>query len=332
MTNSIDIKSVGVYHPKNKVSNEYFINRYQTQGKDIVPMLHTFGRNFRYLSDDMEENTVTMAANACKEALQKSRISAENIDLLIFSSATPEYLAPASAIKVHELIGGKCSAIAFDMNSNCVGMIIAVEQASRYMQANPDMKYAIVVGSEQMNRFSQNDDEYTNCNFGDAACAVILEKTEHPNSGFQDAAYHTNSSRSSVMLFPKCGLSHIYNKDVPTEDKKILWTGGTASNGFVLAKALIEQVLEKKHLNSSTVKKFFISQVCRENIDKLADSLEVDRGCFEYVGDEYGYTGTSSPFVALSHAIQNQEIQRGDTIVFWSVGSGYISCAMLWKY
>ena len=332
MTNSIEIKSVGVYHPNNKVSNENFIEHYQAQGKDIVQMLNTFGRNFRYLSDDADENTVTMAANACEEVLEKSNLSAEDIDLLIFSSGTPEYLAPANAIKVHELIGGRNSAIAYDMNSNCVGMIIAIEQASRYMQANPNMKYALVVGSEQMNRFSQNDDEYTRSNFGDAACAVLLKKTDAFASGFQDAVYHMNSSRSSVMLFPKCGLSNIYNPDISIEDKKILWTGGTANNGFALAKALIEQVLEKKKIDKNTVKKFFISQVCRENIDLLADSLEVDRNRFEYVGDEYGYTGTSSPFVALNHAIENNSVQRGDDIIFWSVGSGYISCAMLWKY
>ncbi|HEX3038207.1 MAG TPA: ketoacyl-ACP synthase III [Oscillospiraceae bacterium] len=332
MTNCIDIKSLGVYHPKNKVSNEHFIKYYQSKGKDIVPMLNQFGRNSRYLSDNMEENTVTMAANACKKALKNSNLSADDIDLLIFSSGTPEYLAPANAIKVHELIGGRDSAIAYDMNSNCVGMIIAIEQASRYMQANPDMKYALVVGSEQMNRFSQYDDAYTKTNFGDAACAVILVKTDIPDSGFQDATYHMNSTRSSVMLFPKCGLSNIYNKDIPIEDKKILWTGGTASNGFVLAKSLIEQVLEKKKLDKNAVKKYFISQVCRENIEQLANSMGINPDRFEYVGDKYGYTGTSSPFVALNYAIQNDEIHRGDNIVFWSVGTGYISCAMLWKY
>lgn len=332
MTNSIAIKSVGVYHPSNKVSNEKFIKHYKSKGKDIIPMLNTFGRDYRYLSNDVNENTVTMAAQACQEALKKSKLSAEDIDLLIFSSGTPEYLAPSNAIKVHELIGGKSSAIAYDMNSNCVGMLIAVEQASRYMQANPNVKYTLVVGSEQMNRFSQEDDEYTKANFGDAACAVILTKTDSTTSGFQDAAFFMNSSRSSVMLFPKCGLSNIYDPAISAEDKKILWTGGTANNGFVLAKALIEQVLEKNKIDKNSVKKFFISQVCRENMDILANSLSVDRDCFEYVGDEYGYTGTSSPFVALNHAIETNTIHRGDYIIFWSVGTGYISCALLWKY
>lgn len=332
MTKSIDIKTVGVYHPKNKVSNEKFIRHYQSKGKDIVPMLHTFGRNSRYLSNDANENTITMAANACKNALKKSNLSAEDIDLLIFSSGTPEYLAPSNAIKVHELIGGRSNAIAYDMNSNCVGMLIAVEQTSRYMQANPEIKYALVVGSEQMNHYSQEEDEYTRANFGDAACAVILEKTDSSVSGFQNAAYHINSTRSSVMLFPKCGLSNMYNPNISVEDKKILWTGGTANNGFVLAKALIEQVLEKQCIDIKSVNKFFISQVCLENMDILSNSLGVERDCFEYIGDEYGYTGTSSPFIALNHAIESNTVHRGDNIVFWSVGTGYISCALLWKY
>jgi 3-oxoacyl-[acyl-carrier-protein] synthase-3 len=331
MVYSVDIKGIGAYFPNNVVANDYFVEYFKDNEEDVPGMLKMFGRNVRHISDEEDENSVTMAVKACNEALEKTDLSAKDIDLLIFSSGTPEYLAPANALKIHNLIGGKETAIAYDMNANCVGMLIAIEQASRYL-ANSSLRYAMVVGSEQMNRYSQDSDVITKCNFGDAACAVILEKTDRAGSGFKDAVYHVNSEHTSVMLFPECGLSNIYKNNISEQEKRILWKGGNAGNGFALTKALIESLLKKSSKNIAEIKKFFISQVCRQNINDLADSLGEDQKKFVYVGDKFGYTGTSSPLVALNYAIETGQVKRGDDIIFWSIGTGYISCAILWKY
>jgi 3-oxoacyl-[acyl-carrier-protein] synthase-3 len=190
----------------------------------------------------------------------------------------------------------------------------------------------MVVGSEQMKRYSQDSDVITKCNFGDAACAVILERTKRQGSGFKDAVYHVNSDYTSSTLFPECGMSNIYKNDISAQEKRILWKGGNAGNGFTLTKALIESLLKKSSKNVVDIKRYFISQVCRQNINYLADSLGEDKKKFVYVGDKFGYTGTSSPLIALDYAVETNQVKRGDNIIFWSIGTGYISCAILWKY
>lgn len=328
----ISIRATGIFHPENQVGNHFFIKHFEKQGKDIHPILHANGRRFRYISDHPDENSLTMAFEACKNALRAANLTGRDIDLLIFTSATPEYLAPSNAIKIHEFIGGQENATVYDMNANCVGMIVAVEQASRHMLSNRYCNRAMIVGSEQMNKFSQATNEYTLSNFGDAACAVILEKTEGQNSGFQDAIYYTNSSHSSDMIFPECSMSNIYNPELTESQKRILWADGTGNNSFGLAAKLISKVLERNSRSIQDIRRYFVSQLCLENIQKIAGLLNVDLDCFEYIGEQYGYTGTSSPFVALHHAIEENRIQRGDEIIFWSVGTGCEACAILWKY
>jgi 3-oxoacyl-[acyl-carrier-protein] synthase-3 len=332
MSCSIDIKGIGTYYPENQVDNQYYLDYFKDFGVEVDDLLKRCGRNIRHISNNRNENSLTMAAEACSDALKKTGLSAEELDLIIFSSATPEFLAPSNAIILHNKLGCKSSAIAYDMNANCVGMITAIEQTSRYMMANPGVKYAMIVGSEQMNHFSQEKDAYTKTNFADAACAVILEKSEIEGSGFDDAVYYVNSSRFETMKFPECGMSNIYGKDFSEQEKRILWTGGYPKSGFELTTKLIEAVLKKCNRKKTDIKKYFISQVCRESIVLVAAAMEEDLNKFEYIGDRYGYTGTSSPLIALNQAIENGKLNRGDDIVFWSVGTGYISCALLWKY
>lgn len=332
LINKIVIDSVGIYHPENVIENKYYIDYFKKQGKDIREILKTSGRNKRYISLDENENCITMSVNAANAALDRAKISADMLDMLVFSSGTPEYLAPPNSVKIHYAIKGSTSAIVYDMNCNCVGMIVAIEQICRYMQQNESIKYAMVVGAEQFNKYCKDDDEITKSAFGDAACAVILKKVQNTDSGFVDSVYYTDSSRSKIMLFPECGMSNIYNKDIEESKKRVLWTGGNAGNGFKLSQKLIESVINKNNLKKSDISKYFISQVDKKNVEDLCNAMNERIQKFEFVGDRFGYTGTSSPFLALNNAIEKNEIRRGDYIIFWSVGTGYVSSAMLFRY
>lgn len=328
----INIRTTGIYHPERQVGNDYYLKYFSEQGKDISPILLATGRQTRYISDKPDENSVTMAAEACKMALDSANLTGQDIDLLIFSSGTPEYLSPTNALRIHKMINGRNDTIAYDMNANCVGMIIAVEQASRIMLSDQHCRRALIVGSEQMNKFSKHNDEMTQSNFGDAACAVILEKTEDENSGFIDALYLTDSSHTNNMFFPETGMSNIYDQTLDEDKKKLFWPGGIGDRSFKAAASLVSRLLERNNMGIREVKRYFLSQLCLKNLQSFADLLNVDMNCIEFVGNQYGYTGTSSPFLALHHSIQDKSIKRGDTVIFWSIGTGIETCAMLWKF
>lgn len=314
------------------MDNAYYLKRFAEQGKDIQPILDATGRQTRYLSDDPEENALTMAGEACKNALNSANLTGQDMDIIVFSSSTPEYLAPTNALQIHKEIGGKSDAQVYDMNANCVGMIVAVEQAARTLLASPYRRRALVVGSEQTNRFSQPNDEITTVNFGDAACAAVLEKADCAEpTGLIDAVCYTNSSNSNNALFPKTGLSHIYDPCISEEDKRLFWPGGVGDGSFQAASKLIGGLLERNGLTSQDIKRYFFSQLCLKNLNSLAAALGVGMDRVEFVGDRFGYTGTSSPFLALHHALQSGRVQQGDRVLFWSIGTGIETCALLWK-
>lgn len=330
MNSSVVIKDQAIFHPETEVDNSFFLEHFKEQGKDIEPLINFTGRSKRYI--DPTENSLSMAIKSSTKALEKAGISAEDLDMIVYSSGTPEYVSPSNAIKIHQALGGKKSTIVYDLNANCVGMVIALEQVSRYMLSNPSIKYALLVGSEQMSRYSKPSDEVPYANFGDASCAVILERTQGTNAGFIDSGFYTDSSFHDTIVLPGCGFSKLYTNDTTEEERKMTWLPFDTNEAFLSAKRSIEELLDKNNLSKSDVKKYFLSQFARGNIENICNQLEEDSSKFAYTGDEFGYTGTSSPFIAMTKTIENEEIQRGDVIVFWSVGAGITCCNVIYRY
>ncbi|WP_223069341.1 ketoacyl-ACP synthase III [Paenibacillus caui] len=333
MTSNVFISHTAVYHPENQVNNSYYIDYFDKQDKDIRRMLEAFGRENRYVSDREEENSLTMAIEAAKLVLRQAGLTGADLDILVFSSGTPEYLAPSNAIHLHRALGGKENALVYDMNANCVGMVIAVDQVSKYMQSDSRMQRALIVGAEQMNRFSSRSNEVTLPNFGDAACAIIVERAENGLSGFIDSYMLTNSARSQVMAFPAKGLSRIYDASLSEDEKRIFWdTQDEGEASFLLAARSIETLLQRNHIEKQQIRKYFLSQLSQKNIERVRAELDEPHEKFIFVGDRFGYTGTSSPFIALNEAERQDMLSRGDLVVFWSVGAGSISSCVLLKY
>ncbi|MCT4620991.1 MAG: ketoacyl-ACP synthase III [Marinisporobacter sp.] len=332
MVTNVAIKEVDYYHPKNIITNDFFINHFEKQGKDIRPLLEFTGRSKRYISNNKKENMLTMGIEAAKKALKKANLTAKDMDLIVFSSGTPEFVQPTNALKLHHALDGKEKTIVYDMNSNCVGMVVALEQISQYMKNNPKIKYGMIVGAEQMNRYARYSEEIPYANFGDSGCAIILENTENSDRGFIDSDWYTDSSMHEFITLPAKGFSNIYNDHLPVEDKLVQWVPFNTDNAFISAKNSIEKLLVQNNLTKKDVKKYFLSQFAKKNIDFIKDELKEEVHKFPFIGDDFGYTGTTSPFIALAKTLDNGELKRGDVIIFWSVGSGITASCVLYRY
>jgi len=327
------IKGVSYYHPENKVDNKYFLEYYEHQGKDISKLLKITGRKNRYISKDTDETMLTMGLIAVNEVLEKTNVRPCELNLIAFSSGTPEYIAPSNAIKIHNAIRAGQKATVYDINANCVGMLVAIEQVSRIMITNPNIKYALIVGSDQLNKYSRFNEAITYSNFGDSACAMVLENILNDDSGFIDSDFYTNSSNHDKILLPARGLSSvIHDKELKIKDKLIKWTPFDLGGAFFSAKISIEELLSRNNLTKQDIKKYFVSQFARKNIEQICSELDENIEKFTFIGDEYGYTGTTSPILAFAKAEENNEISRGDYIIFWSVGAGTTCCCILYRY
>lgn len=326
---NIAIKQVAIYHPENSISNDVYIKHFQEKGKAIERFLEVMGRESRYVITDEEENGFTMGVEAAKRALQKANFSGEDIDLIVFSTQVPETTFPTNALLLHDAIQAGKNTIVLDSNANCAGMTVAVEQASRYMQANPHVKTALIVGSDYNTLISNPEDEITYANYGDAAACVILEKTDK-DCGFQDAIYFTDSVNREKIMYPAKGLSHTLRGT--GDDKYIQWLPFDGNMAMPPTYEMLHILLERNQLTARDINAYCFSQFALVNIMKIKKQLQIADSQVIYIGDRFGYTGTSSPFIALHEGIETGRIKRGDYVVFWTIGSGYQLVAMLFKY
>ncbi|NMO95563.1 ketoacyl-ACP synthase III [Paenibacillus lemnae] len=330
---NVRIVSTAVYHPSHKVSNEE-LARHAGDGADkLLGIWEHFGRKDRYLAADDQESTVFMGIEAAKELLAKNHLKGSDLDMIVFSSGTHDFSAPTDAAFVHQALEGKDSCIIYDSNANCVGMVVAADQAVRSMMSNPKITYTLIVGSEQIARFYKEGDLASKGLCGDAACAVLLERVEDNEQGLIDSMYYTNTQKAEDMQFPAGGMTQMYNEKTDLEEKKIyLHPEYNVNVAFPTAVANMESLLQEHGLAKDEVKQYILSQLNRNVIHDIAGKLDQPLDKFPYIGDIYGYTGTSSPFIALHHAIQAGTLARGDLFFMWSVGAGITSCATLWRY
>lgn len=329
---NVKIVSTEVYHPSYKVSNEELAQVAGEAADKLIGIWELFGRKDRYYATDYEESTLYMAIEASKALLDKNNLRGSDLDMIVFSSGTHDFSAPTDAALVHQALEGKDTCIIYDSNANCVGMVVAADQAARSIMSNPKIKYALIVGSEQIARFYKEGDLASKGLCGDAACAVLLERVENDNHGLIDSAYYTNTLKAEDMLYPAGGMTQMYGEHMSLEEKKIyLHPEYNVNVAFPTAVTNIEMLLQEHGLEKNDVKHYILSQLNLSVIKDIAGKLDENINKFPYIGDIYGYTGTSSPFIALHHAIQAGTIVPGDLFFMWSVGAGITSCATLWR-
>ncbi|MGG1942618.1 ketoacyl-ACP synthase III [Paenibacillus polymyxa] len=325
----IRIKALGVYHPSHSLNNEYYIRHFDERGKDIRRFMEHMGRKHRYIIDDPNENGLTMGIAAAQKALEQAGMTGRDVDMIVFSTQVPESLFPMNVLFVHQAIGARHDVAVMDSNANCAGMTVAVDQASRSMLSNPDVRTALIIGSDYNSLISDPADEITYANYGDAACAVILERTEE-ETGFIDSLYFTDPVNIDKILYPAQGLAATLQRNAP--GKYIQWLPFDANMALPPTFELLERIIKKNGLTPQDVRAYCLSQFSLANVLKIQDHLELEDDQMIYVGDRYGYTGTSSPFIALYEGIGSGRIRRGDHVLFWTIGAGYQLVAMLFKY
>lgn len=336
MNRRVIIRSSGVYHPSNKVDNDFFIDHFtkidQELGGKVSRLLKNIGRKSRYLSQNPNENILTMAHKAVLCAISDAGIDAQQIDGIVFSTETPEYLVPSNACMLRDILNATNAHVVYDLNANCAGMVVTVDQVRAFMQANKRIKRVVVVGTAMLQRCGDDRNPITYASLGDAACAVVLEAVETEDEvGFVDSVYETDTELIQSILYPKCGCAKSNDPDTTESDKLLVWEPFDTTNTEACCAKLIKQVLSDNGYSKSDVSKVFFTQFSDGSRQRVAGLSGIELDKFKYVGDIYGYTGTSSPFLAYHHASLDNELNPGDVLVFCGVGAGLTAAAVLFK-
>lgn len=327
----IRIVDIDIYHPETKVHNDFYIEHFDARGVDIRGLLKALGRESRYKIDQEDENSLTMAFEATRKLLAKTGLTGQDIDLIAYASQTPEYIFPTNSLMIHHLISGAAHTICIDSNANCAGMTAAFEQVSRQMLGNPRIKRALIIGSDYVAPHASPDDPVYFANFGDAAAAVIVERDEHA-VGFIDSIYQTDTCVYQNSLFPAEGLAKHGSTGVDAGAFHVKFTPFDDSICVDAASESIRTLLTRNEITPDEIKAACFSQLSIANIRAVSENIGIADDIAVYIGDEFGYTSTSSPFIAIHRAISSGELQRGDKVLFWTVGAGWQNVAMVVEY
>lgn len=332
MHQNINFRGIGTYHPKNIEDNSFYVNHFNRKGIDVSGLLSHLGRNTRHIADIEEENTVSMAYNAAVKALKSSKTSPEEIDVIIFGTDSPEMLVPSNALLLHDKLKCVNAHQIFDMNSNCIGMLSAIDIGSKLLLANPRISKALIVGSFMGSLIASESDPVCYSNLADASAAVILEKIEEPRKrGFIDSQFKTDPIVRDAFQFPLCGFSKIFDLEIKSEDKKLQLAPFDTS--FICKEwvDLMNELFNRHDISKHTIKQYFFSQFSKPDAETTLELLSLGLDKYTFIGDKYGYTGLTSPILAYNEALNNNIINEGDYVMFCSVGAGYNICALLYK-
>ncbi len=263
----------------------------------------------------------TLGVEASLKALEVANIRPMDIDLIICSTSSPEYIFPATACLIQDQLGAS-KAGAFDLLAACSGFIYAVNMAAQSIRSG-SIKTALVIGSETLSRFVDWKDRNTCILFGDGAGAFVLQASDQPG-GVLSAVMHSDGSGGDSLSLPAGGSHHPATEETVRERRHYIQMDGNKVFRFatrVMGRAAIE-ALELAGLTTNDVQWIIPHQANYRIIETAAKYLKMPLDKFIINVDRYGNTSTASIPIATVEAIEKGLVKPGDKIVLVGFGAG----------
>jgi 3-oxoacyl-[acyl-carrier-protein] synthase-3 len=263
----------------------------------------------------------TLAVEASFKALTIANLRPTDLDLIICSTSSPEYIFPATACLVQDQLGAT-KAGAFDLLAACSGFIYAVNMASQAIRSG-SIKSALVIGTETLSRFVNWKDRSTCILFGDGAGAFVLQASEEPG-GVLSAVMHSDGSGGNLLTLEGGGSRHPATEATVHDGKHFIQMDGNEVFRFatrVMASAT-QEVLDCAGLKLEDVQWIVPHQANIRIIQAAARGLKLPMDRFVVNLQNYGNTSTASIPIAMVEAVEKGQIKVGDKLVMVGFGAG----------
>lgn len=314
------IVSTGKYVGNTTILMDDIINRYGQENflRNIV--------GYESVCIESQKTQVEMAECAIRDCLSKCpEVKREEIGILIFTSNTPCQLIPNVAITLADKIGLRQNdIIAFDLNSNCGGELVALHTAQSIMTQNPQQaKYALIVGCDKFDYARSAENVVVNT-YGDSASAVLIDQRPFETYAFLN---ENNTNYLKELQLPKSGF-------VECKGELSLYADGNPSLEDVIEIVLpqFHRLLEETDVDAERISAFCWTQGSRKIIETMAEQLGISVDKVPFTGNTIGYSAVACPMMTLDYAIENGMVKRNDLVLLWGLGAGISSTMMLLKY
>jgi 3-oxoacyl-[acyl-carrier-protein] synthase III len=299
--------------PVRAVSNAELAETVDTSDEWIVE--RTGIRN-RHIAGD-GETTSTLATDAAKAALEAAGLAAQDIDLIILATATPDQTFPASATIVQAALGiDDC--VAFDVAAVCSGFLYAVTVADSMIRSGAAQR-ALVIGSETFSRILDWEDRTTCVLFGDGAGAIVLGAEESADGarGILAAKLHADG-RHNQLLYVDGGPS-----TTKTVGKLRMKGQEVFRHAVVNLASVLTEVMEVAGLGTDQIDWLIPHQANARILDATARKLKLSPDRVVMTVDRHANTSAASVPLALDLAMRDGRIKPGDLLVLEAMGGGF---------
>ena len=263
----------------------------------------------------------TLGVEASINALTVANLRPTDLDLIICTSSSPEYIFPATACLIQDQLGAT-KAGAFDLLAACTGFIFAMNMAAQAIRSG-SIKNALVVGSETLSRFVDWKDRNTCILFGDGAGAFVLQASETPG-GVLSAVMHSDGSGGDSLSLPGGGSRYPATEATVREGKHYIQMDGKEVFRFatrVMASAT-QEALDAAGLTIDEIQWIVPHQANIRIIQAAARGLKLPMERFIVNIERYGNTSTASIPIAMVEAVECGKIKPGEKLVMVGFGGG----------
>ena len=296
------------------------------------------------------ETVVTLASEAARKALEQAGKRAEEIDLILVATCSPEQYLPCCACQVQADIGA-VNALAFDVNAACSGFLFALNTADAYLRMGL-AENALIIGSEVLSKLVDWTDRSSCILFGDGAGAVVVERCGAESraveekripAGILGRALHSDGTGGGVLqcgarelTTPYAGTSAAKADQNQTTDGRehYIQMDGQEVYRFATRRVpqCIEEALSDAGLDVPDIDMFVLHQANARIIDAVAKRLHADREKFPTNLERVGNLSSASIPVLLDELHRQGKLHRGDRIVLAGFGAGLTigACVMTW--
>ncbi|NJR79685.1 beta-ketoacyl-ACP synthase III [Sphingomonas corticis] len=317
------VTGTGSALPARRVSNAELAKQVDTTDEWIVERT---GIRFRHIAGE-GETTATLAAEACRRALDAAGTAAAEVDLIVLATATPDQTFPATATKVQAMLGiDDC--VAFDVAAVCSGFLYAVQVADSMIRAGAHRR-ALVIGAETFSRILDWEDRTTCVLFGDGAGAIVLEAQESEEKagrGILAAKLHADG-RHNELLYVDGGPS-----TTGTVGKLRMKGREVFRHAVVNLASVMEEALKGIDLTPADVDWVVPHQANARILDATARKLSLPAERVVVTVDQHANTSAASVPLALDTAVRDGRIRPGQIVVLEAMGGGFTWGAAVLRY
>jgi len=285
----------------------------------------------RHIAEEGMNNS-TLATEAARRALDNAGIAAEELDMIILATITPDMIFPATACLVQQALGARRAAT-FDLEAACSGFLYALSVARQYI-ATGDCKHILVVASEILSRVTDWSDRSTCILFGDGAGAAILSASEEGESDILSVFLGGDGQFGDLLCIPAGGT-----KELATHETVGTWKHTIQMRGPEIFKTAITKmnvsmrmVLKRAGVEAGDLDIVIPHQANLRIIDSLRKYLDLPKEKVYVNLQKYGNTSAASIAIALAECAESGRLKRGNLVGMCAFGGGLTWAACVLRY